>query len=111
MTLCELRRINLLRTRVNKDKGTCTRPESSADQVGEHSYGKPVTIGADNTLLDVLKTATAQRFTDHHVRRLPVFDRRQLIGHERRSLGHEWRRGSARCRHIQQLRLGGRLLI
>jgi hypothetical protein len=37
---------------VNKDKGTCTRPELSADQVGEHSYGKPVTIGADNTLLE-----------------------------------------------------------
>ena len=58
-SLDELRRIVLLRTRVNKDKGTCTRPEPSADQVGEHSYGKPVTIVADNTLLDVLKTATA----------------------------------------------------
>jgi hypothetical protein len=32
---------SLPRTRVNKDEGTCTRPEPGADQGGEHGYGKP----------------------------------------------------------------------
>ncbi len=42
---------------------------------GELGYGKPVTIGADDTLEDALKT-----MTDHNVRRLPVIDGRQLVG-------------------------------
>jgi hypothetical protein len=96
---------------VNKDQGTCPLPEPGVDQGGEHGFGKPVTSGADDMLQDVLKTVSDQRVTDHHVRRLPVIDGRQLVGHERGSLGHEWRRGSAPCRHLQQLRLGGRLLI
>jgi hypothetical protein len=58
------------RTGVNKNEGTCTRPEPGADQGGEHGYGKPVTSGADDTLQDVLKTMTDQRVTDRHVRRL-----------------------------------------
>jgi signal-transduction protein with cAMP-binding, CBS, and nucleotidyltransferase domain len=75
-------------------------------RAGNTSYGKPVTIGAEDTLQDALKT-----MIDHNVRRLPVIDGRQLVGHERGSLGHEWRRRSAPCRHLQQLRLGGRLLV
>ena len=70
---------------MNKDKGTCPLPEPGVDQGGEYGFGKPVTIGADESLQVVLKT-----MTDHHVRRLPVIDGRQLVGHERGSLGHEW---------------------
>jgi CBS domain-containing protein len=44
-------------------------------RAGELGYGKPVTIGADDTLEDALKT-----MTDHNVRRLPVIADRQLIG-------------------------------
>ena len=44
-------------------------------RAGELGYGKPVTIGADDTLQDALKT-----MTDHNVRRLPVIDGRQMWG-------------------------------
>ena len=71
-----------------------------------HGYGKSVTVGANDTLQDALKTTT-----DRNVKRLPMIDGRQLVGHERGSLGHEWRRGSKSCRCLQQLRLRGRLLV
>jgi len=44
-------------------------------KVGEFGYGKPVTIGADDSIEDALKT-----MTDHNVRRLPVIDEHKLIG-------------------------------
>ena len=49
--------------------------DPSQSKVGDFAYGKPVTIGADDTLQDALKT-----MTDHNVRRLPVIDGRQLVG-------------------------------
>ncbi len=44
-------------------------------KVGEFGYGKPVTIGADDSIEEALKT-----MTDHNVRRLPVIDEHRLIG-------------------------------
>ena len=44
-------------------------------RVKEFAYGKPITIGADDTIEDALKT-----MTDHNVRRLPVIDGHDLIG-------------------------------
>jgi CBS domain-containing protein len=42
---------------------------------GELAQGKPVTIGADDDVAEVLST-----MADHQVRRLPVIDGHQLIG-------------------------------
>jgi CBS domain-containing protein len=42
---------------------------------GEFGYGKPVTIGADDSLESVIKT-----MTDHNVRRLPVIDDEKFVG-------------------------------
>jgi CBS domain-containing protein len=42
---------------------------------GELAQGKPVTIGADDDVTEVLSTMAA-----HQVRRLPVIDGHQLIG-------------------------------
>jgi CBS domain-containing protein len=42
---------------------------------GELSTGKPVTIGADDDVAEVLRT-----MAEHKVRRLPVIDGHQLVG-------------------------------
>jgi CBS domain-containing protein len=42
---------------------------------GELAQGKPVTVGADDDVAEVLKT-----MADHQVRRLPVIDGHRLIG-------------------------------
>jgi CBS domain-containing protein len=44
-------------------------------RAGELSDGKPVTIGADDSIEEALKT-----MKDHQVRRLPVIDRHSLVG-------------------------------
>jgi CBS domain-containing protein len=44
-------------------------------KVSELAEGKPVTIGADDSVEDVLRT-----MTEHGVRRLPVIDGHDLIG-------------------------------
>ena len=49
--------------------------EPSQTKVGDFAYGKPVTIGADDSIEDALRT-----MTDHNVRRLPVIDGHDLIG-------------------------------
>jgi CBS domain-containing protein len=49
--------------------------DPSQSKVGEFAYGKPVTIGADDSIEDALRT-----MTDHNVRRLPVIDGHDLIG-------------------------------
>ncbi|HEX6247250.1 MAG TPA: CBS domain-containing protein [Nocardioidaceae bacterium] len=43
--------------------------------VGDLADGKPVTIGADDTVEETLRT-----MREHHVRRLPVIDGHELIG-------------------------------
>ena len=43
--------------------------------VGELAEGKPVTIGADDSVEEALHT-----MTEHSVRRLPVIDGHELIG-------------------------------
>ena len=48
-------------------------PGSTA--AGELAEGKPVTIGADDTVEDALRT-----MSDHGVRRLPVIDGHDLVG-------------------------------
>jgi predicted transcriptional regulator len=49
--------------------------DPSQSKVGDFAYGKPVTIGADDSIEDALRT-----MTDHNVRRLPVIDGHDLIG-------------------------------
>ncbi len=49
--------------------------DPSQTKVGEFAYGKPITIGADDSIEDALKT-----MTDHNVRRLPVIDGHDLVG-------------------------------
>jgi CBS domain-containing protein len=49
--------------------------DPSSAKVSELAEGKPVTIGADDSVEDVLRT-----MTDHGVRRLPVIDGDRLIG-------------------------------
>ena len=44
-------------------------------QVSEYAEGKPVTIGADDPVEEILRT-----MTEHHVRRLPVIDGHELVG-------------------------------
>jgi CBS domain-containing protein len=44
-------------------------------RVSELADGKPVTIGADDTVDEVLRT-----MTEHGVRRLPVIDGHELVG-------------------------------
>lgn len=51
----------------NKDPASIT--------AGELGQGKPVTIGADDSIEEALRT-----MTDHKVRRLPVIDGHDLIG-------------------------------
>ena len=44
-------------------------------RAGELGEGKPVTIGADDSVTEALRT-----MTEHKVRRLPVIDGHQLVG-------------------------------
>jgi CBS domain-containing protein len=49
--------------------------DPSETKVGELAQGKPVTIGADDSVEEALST-----MTEHKVRRLPVIDGHDLIG-------------------------------
>ncbi|MBC5798649.1 MAG: CBS domain-containing protein [Candidatus Eremiobacteraeota bacterium] len=49
--------------------------DPKSTRAGELGEGKPVTIGADDSLDEALQT-----MTDHKVRRLPVIDGHQLVG-------------------------------
>ncbi len=49
--------------------------DPASTTAGELGEGKPVTIGADDSLEEALQT-----MTDHKVRRLPVIDGHDLIG-------------------------------
>jgi CBS domain-containing protein len=49
--------------------------DPNSTKVSELAEGKPVTIGADDSIDEALKT-----MSDHKVRRLPVIDGHELIG-------------------------------
>jgi CBS domain-containing protein len=49
--------------------------DPSSTRVGELGEGKPVTIGADDSIEEALHT-----MAEHHVRRLPVIDGHSLVG-------------------------------
>jgi CBS domain-containing protein len=49
--------------------------DPSSTRAGELGEGKPVTIGADDSIDAALRT-----MTEHHVRRLPVIDGHELVG-------------------------------
>ena len=49
--------------------------DPSSTKAGELGEGKPVTIGADDSVDEALKT-----MSDHKVRRLPVIDGKRLVG-------------------------------
>jgi CBS domain-containing protein len=49
--------------------------DPSSVKVSEMGAGKPVTIGADDSVEEILRT-----MTDHAVRRLPVIDGDRLVG-------------------------------
>jgi CBS domain-containing protein len=49
--------------------------DPSSVRVGELGEGKPVTIGADDSVSDAIKT-----MTEHQIRRLPVIDGHDLVG-------------------------------
>ena len=49
--------------------------DPSTTKAGELGEGKPVTIGADDSVDEALRT-----MTEHQVRRLPVIDGHELIG-------------------------------
>ncbi|MBA3232916.1 MAG: CBS domain-containing protein [Propionibacteriales bacterium] len=49
--------------------------DPATTQVGEFAEGKPVTIGADDSVEEALRT-----MSEHGVRRLPVIDGHNLIG-------------------------------
>jgi len=49
--------------------------DPSSVKVGELGEGKPVTIGADDSVTEAIKT-----MTEHQVRRLPVIDGHELVG-------------------------------
>ncbi len=46
-----------------------------ATRAGDLAGGKPVTIGADDSVEEALHT-----MAEHHVRRLPVIDGHELVG-------------------------------
>jgi CBS domain-containing protein len=50
-----------------KDPNTCT--------AGELAQGKPVTVGADDSLQELVRT-----MSQYHVKRLPVIDGHRLVG-------------------------------
>ena len=49
--------------------------DPGSTRAGELGEGKPVTIGADDSVEEALRT-----MIDHKVRRLPVIDGRELVG-------------------------------
>jgi CBS domain-containing protein len=49
--------------------------DPASTRAGELGEGKPVTIGADDSIQDALKT-----MAQHKVRRLPVIDGHDLVG-------------------------------
>jgi len=49
--------------------------EPASTKAGELAQGKPVTIGADDSLQEALRT-----MSEHKVRRLPVIDGHRLVG-------------------------------
>jgi CBS domain-containing protein len=49
--------------------------DPNATKVGEFAEGKPVTIGADDSVEEALRTMST-----HGVRRLPVIDGHELVG-------------------------------
>jgi CBS domain-containing protein len=49
--------------------------DPGSTHAGEFAQGKPVTIGADDSVEEALHT-----MAEHHVRRLPVIDGHDLIG-------------------------------
>ena len=49
--------------------------DPKSTKVSELAEGKPVTIGADDSVEDALRT-----MSEHKVRRLPVIDGRELVG-------------------------------
>jgi CBS domain-containing protein len=49
--------------------------DPASTTAGELAQGKPVTIGADDSVSDAITT-----MTDHKVRRLPVIDGHELVG-------------------------------
>ena len=49
--------------------------DPTTSRVSEMADGKPVTIGADDSIDEILRT-----MTEHAVRRLPVIDGHQLVG-------------------------------
>jgi CBS domain-containing protein len=49
--------------------------DPSSTKVSELAEGKPVTIGADDSIEDALRT-----MSEHKVRRLPVIDGHELVG-------------------------------
>ena len=49
--------------------------DPSGTKAGEQGEGKPVTIGADDSVDEALRT-----MIDHKVRRLPVIDGHDLVG-------------------------------
>jgi len=49
--------------------------DPSSTKVSEIAEGKPVTIGADDSIEDALRT-----MSEHKVRRLPVIDGHELVG-------------------------------
>ena len=56
-------------------KVLATGKDPAETRAGELGEGKPVTIGADDTVDEALRT-----MTDHRVRRLPVIDGHDLVG-------------------------------
>jgi CBS domain-containing protein len=56
-------------------KGFAQGSDPSSTRAGEFAQGKPVTIGADDSLEEALRT-----MSEHQVRRLPVIDVHDLVG-------------------------------
>jgi CBS domain-containing protein len=56
-------------------KGLAQGKDPDSTKAGEFGEGKPVTIGADDSIDEALST-----MKDHKVRRLPVIDGHDLIG-------------------------------
>jgi CBS domain-containing protein len=56
-------------------KAVAQGKDPSSTTVGEFAQGKPVTIGADDSVDEALHT-----MTEHKVRRLPVIDGHDLVG-------------------------------
>jgi CBS domain-containing protein len=56
-------------------KALAVDKDPSSTRAGEFAQGKPVTIGADDSVEEALHT-----MAEHHVRRLPVIDGHDLVG-------------------------------